>query len=130
MDWSYNFLSEFHAANAIVVPKPMKVLSKCAQRFSDGYSVIIAEALAVLKGLQFALASGLLPAILDYDSLDVVTAIDNPSTYSSEVGLVIIDILEMLGRCPGSKVLHVPRSVNMTAHTLVRFALSLDRDYF
>ncbi|KAL5740193.1 hypothetical protein ACOSQ2_029373 [Xanthoceras sorbifolium] len=99
-----------------------------------GLSIIFRRSFRLCPGCEcaeiFGWLLGLLPAILDSDSLDIVTAIDNPSTYSSEVGLVIIDILEMLGRCPGSKVLHVPRSVNMTTHTLVRFALSLDRDYF
>ncbi|KAL5774707.1 hypothetical protein ACOSP7_012264 [Xanthoceras sorbifolium] len=106
------------------------VLAASVQKLAAGYSVIVTEALAVLKGLQIALASGLLPAILETDSLDVATAINNPSVYSSEVGLIIFDIVDLLGRCPGSKVLYVPHSAYMVSHTLSRFALSLDRDYF
>ncbi|KAL5779815.1 hypothetical protein ACOSQ2_010552 [Xanthoceras sorbifolium] len=106
------------------------VLAASVQKLAAGYSVIIAEALAVLKGLQIALDLGLHPPILETDSLVVATAINNPSVYSSKVGLVIFDIVDLLGRCPGSKVLYVPRSANMVAHTLVRLALSLDRDYF
>ncbi|KAL5741774.1 hypothetical protein ACOSP7_028506 [Xanthoceras sorbifolium] len=91
---------------------------------------MVAEDLAMLKGLQFALDSGLLPSILDTDSLAVITAINNPSAYLSKVGLVIIDIVDLLSSCPGSKVQFVPRSANSVDLTLARFALSLDRDYF
>ncbi|KAL5807743.1 hypothetical protein ACOSQ3_028434 [Xanthoceras sorbifolium] len=106
------------------------VFAASAHKLVAGYSVDIAEALAVLKGLQFALASSFLPANVETDSIAVATTINNPSIYFSEVGLVIFDIVKLLGQCPGSKVLHVPRSVNMVAHTLARFALSLDRDHF
>ncbi|KAL5775273.1 hypothetical protein ACOSP7_012830 [Xanthoceras sorbifolium] len=100
------------------------VLAASAQKLVAGYSVDIAEALAVLRGLQFALASGLLPTIVETDSFTVTTAINNPSVYFSKVGLVIFNIVELLGQCLGSKVLHVPRLANMVAHTLARFALS------
>ncbi|KAL5823919.1 hypothetical protein ACOSQ4_021819 [Xanthoceras sorbifolium] len=106
------------------------VLAASAQKLAAGYSVIIDEALVVLMGLQFALDSGLHPAILETDSLDVATVINNPSVYSFKVGLVIFDIVDLLGCCPGSKVLYVPRSANKVAHTVARLALSLDRDYF
>ncbi|KAL5744925.1 hypothetical protein ACOSP7_027811 [Xanthoceras sorbifolium] len=106
------------------------VLAACAQKLVAGYSVIIAEALTVLKGLQFVLASGLLPANVETDSLDVATAINIPFVFFSEVGLVIFDIVDLLGRCLGSKILYVPPLANMVAHTLARFALRLDRNFF
>ncbi|KAL5837651.1 hypothetical protein ACOSQ3_014820 [Xanthoceras sorbifolium] len=74
--------------------------------------------------------SSLIPAVLETDSLGVVAAINSPSNYLSEVGLVIFDIVELLGFCLGSKVQFVPRSANIVVHTLARFALSVDRDCF
>ncbi|KAL5808335.1 hypothetical protein ACOSQ3_029026 [Xanthoceras sorbifolium] len=106
------------------------VLAANAYRLAAGFSVMVAEALVVLKGLQFALDSGLLLAILETGSLAVITAINNPSAYLSKVGLVIVDIVDLLSSYPGSKVQFVPRSANSVAHTLARFTLSLDRDYF
>ncbi|KAL5751927.1 hypothetical protein ACOSQ2_022434 [Xanthoceras sorbifolium] len=79
------------------------VLAASVKKLATGYSVSIAEAVAVLKGLQLALDLDLLPAIVETDSLDVATAINNPSVYLFEVGLVISDIVDVLGRCPGSK---------------------------
>ncbi|KAL5752149.1 hypothetical protein ACOSP7_022325 [Xanthoceras sorbifolium] len=73
------------------------VLAASAQKLAAGYSVSIAEAVAVLKGLQLALDLDLLPSIVETNSLDVVTAINNPSVYLSKVGLVISDIMDVLG---------------------------------
>ncbi|KAL5740194.1 hypothetical protein ACOSQ2_029374 [Xanthoceras sorbifolium] len=67
------------------------VLAASAQKLIAGYSVFIAEALAVLRGLQFALASGLLPVVLETDSLDVAFVINNPSSYFSKVELHTVD---------------------------------------
>ncbi|KAL5746660.1 hypothetical protein ACOSP7_027806 [Xanthoceras sorbifolium] len=106
------------------------VLAACAHKLVASYSVIVAEALTVLKGLQFALASGLLLANVETDSLDVAIAINIPFVFFSEVELVIFDIVDLLGRCLGSKVIYVPRLANMVAHILARFALRLDRDFF
>ncbi|KAL5758057.1 hypothetical protein ACOSP7_020668 [Xanthoceras sorbifolium] len=106
------------------------VLVASAQKFATGFLVSIAEAVAVLKGLQLALELDLLPVIVETDFLDVVTTINNPSVYFSEVGLVISDIVDLLGRCPRSKVLYVPRLANIVAHTLARFALEIDSDRF
>ncbi|KAL5758851.1 hypothetical protein ACOSP7_021462 [Xanthoceras sorbifolium] len=106
------------------------VLAASAQRLAADFSVMVAEALAVLKGLQCALASSLAPALLETDSLAIVTAVKNPCVYLSEVRLVIADIVDLLGACPGSTVQFVHRSTNSVAHTLSIFTLSLDRDYF
>ncbi|KAL5756241.1 hypothetical protein ACOSQ2_020987 [Xanthoceras sorbifolium] len=106
------------------------VLAASAQKLAIGFSVSIAEAVAVLKGLQLALELDLLPVIVETDFLDVATTINNPSVYFSEVGLVISDIVDLLGRCPRSKVLYVPRSANIVVHTLARFALEIDSDRF
>ncbi|KAL5799274.1 hypothetical protein ACOSQ4_032158 [Xanthoceras sorbifolium] len=106
------------------------VLAFSVQKLAAGYSVSITEAFVVLKGLQFALGLDLLLAIVETDSLNVATAINNPSVYFSKVGLVISNIVNLLSRCPGSKVLYVPRSANMVAHILARFALKINRDCF
>ncbi|KAL5761774.1 hypothetical protein ACOSP7_018038 [Xanthoceras sorbifolium] len=93
----------------ILIDHSGSIMAANAQKLVAGYSVTIAEALAMLKGIQFALATSLLPTIVETDSLEVVSIINNPSVYFSEVGLIISDIMDLLGRCPSSKVLYVPR---------------------
>ncbi|KAL5737298.1 hypothetical protein ACOSP7_030059 [Xanthoceras sorbifolium] len=83
-----------------------------------------------IKGLQLASDLDLLQAIVEADSLDVVIAINNPYVYLSELGLVISEVVDLLSRCPGSKVLYVPLSANMVAHTLASFALKIDKNRF
>ncbi|KAL5759604.1 hypothetical protein ACOSP7_018124 [Xanthoceras sorbifolium] len=89
-----------------------------------------AEAMGVLRDLQFAKDSGLLPAMLETGAQVVVTAINNPTVILSEVGLVIHDIVELLRLCPNSRIMFMPRSTNLVAHSLAKFALGIERDCF
>ncbi|KAL5789700.1 hypothetical protein ACOSQ2_004588 [Xanthoceras sorbifolium] len=102
----------------------------CAQQLGVGFSVLIAESMAILRGLQFALSSGLLPALIESDCLLAVSAINSDHVYFFEVGLIIHDIVDLLRCNPGSVVSFIPRSANMAAHHLARFALRLDSDCF
>lgn len=54
------------------------------------------EAITVQKGTQFATDIGLVPAIIESDSLNVVNLIGNKITNKCEVGWLISDIQEGL----------------------------------
>ncbi|KAL5750327.1 hypothetical protein ACOSP7_024930 [Xanthoceras sorbifolium] len=106
------------------------VLASSVQRLGVGFSVLVVEIMAILKGLQFAVESGLVPVVLKSDSSLAVSAINGDTVFLSEVGLIIHDVVELLRSIPSSAVRFVPRSANMAAHYLARFALRLDSDCF
>ncbi|KAL5747907.1 hypothetical protein ACOSQ2_025204 [Xanthoceras sorbifolium] len=96
------------------------VLASSVQRLGVGFSVLVVEIMAILKGLQFAVESGLVPVVLKSDSSLAVSAINGDTVFLSE----------LLRSIPSSAVRFVPRSANMAAHYLARFALRLDSDCF
>lgn len=52
----------------------------------------ITEAMAILRGLIFAIDSGLLPIKVESDALEVVNLINSGSQIHDEIGLVVGDI--------------------------------------
>ncbi|KAL5828705.1 hypothetical protein ACOSQ3_018173 [Xanthoceras sorbifolium] len=88
------------------------VTASSAQRIGVGFSVLVVEAITILKGrLQFTIESGLLPAALEFDSLLAISATNGENFFLSEVGLIIHDVVELLRSNPGSSVIFVPRSI-------------------
>ncbi|KAK3198775.1 hypothetical protein Dsin_022190 [Dipteronia sinensis] len=102
-------------ARIMVMPRPLKV---------------VAEALAVHKGLMFARDACLLPCVVETNAQMVVKLIDSDSTPLSDVGIVINDILEFLDCHPIVKVIFASRKTNMTAHRLAKLGFSIDSALF
>ncbi|KAL5827164.1 hypothetical protein ACOSQ3_018999 [Xanthoceras sorbifolium] len=96
---------------------------------SSTFSAIIAKALGVLQGLQFAKDSGLLPTILETNAIAVVNAM-NSAPSLDDLGLIVLDIQNVLSLFPDSSVMFVLRLANQATHILTRFALSVEGDYF
>ncbi|KAK3183290.1 hypothetical protein Dsin_030576 [Dipteronia sinensis] len=105
-------------------------MASSAQKISAGYDSLIAEAMAVLKGLQFSHNAGLWPCVLETDAQVVVNLVKGKFDVFSEVGLIIEDINRLLHSVPGCVVNFVPRNANMAAHNLAKLDLSLDSDCF
>ncbi|KAL5741991.1 hypothetical protein ACOSP7_028723 [Xanthoceras sorbifolium] len=80
MNWTSNYLQHYIVVNlpATVAPSLHIFAARWtapavdSQQMEGCFSVAIAEALGVLRRLQFACDSGLLPAILETDSQVVV----------------------------------------------------------
>ncbi|KAK9190717.1 hypothetical protein WN943_019327 [Citrus x changshan-huyou] len=67
---------------------------------------------------------GLVPAIIESDSLNVVNLISNKMHSKCEVGWLIFDIQEVLSSFESSfQVKFTPRSCNEAAHHLAKLAL-------
>ena len=66
------------------------------------------EAITVQKGIQFATDIGLVPAIIESDSLNVVNLIGNKITNKCEVGWLISDIQGLTSSQNPIKVLFAP----------------------
>ncbi|KAL5834741.1 hypothetical protein ACOSQ3_014336 [Xanthoceras sorbifolium] len=102
-------------------------LVSSAQYLGSAFPVHLAEAIGVLRGLLFAKDSGLLPATLESDALGVVKVVNSAPTLA-DLGLIILDIQNVLSLFPGSNVVFVPRLANEAAHILTEFAMSVEDD--
>ncbi|KAK2659363.1 hypothetical protein Ddye_005896 [Dipteronia dyeriana] len=107
-DRTVGFLAEFRSAT---------------KRFESFFSPEIIEAMAILRGLRLALENGLVPMILESDALDLVNKIRSQTVPSSEVGVIIHDILILLGNLDLSSIRFVSRLANKVAHCLAKLAL-------
>ncbi|KAK3228153.1 hypothetical protein Dsin_008015 [Dipteronia sinensis] len=78
----------------------MAVAAMC-QNAGYGYSPLVVEIVALLRGMELALDTGLLPAVVESDALKVVNLVKFSCNNLSDVGLVIQDTSSRLrcGRC-------------------------------
>ncbi|KAK3189239.1 hypothetical protein Dsin_028800 [Dipteronia sinensis] len=105
-----------------------RVLISSCRNIGSCYQPQIAEALAILEGLQLAISLGFLPAILESDALVGVQAICKKEAPCSEVGIVVNDILLFLSQVFIS-VNFVPRLANKVSHGLAKLALSYEGEF-
>ena len=89
-------------------------------------SVLHAETLALVAGLQWAQTTGLTLRKVLTDSQSLVQALNSETEYHNELGLLIDDARELMLFFPGMSWSHVSRNLNVHAHILARQALQLE----
>ncbi|KAK3200415.1 hypothetical protein Dsin_023830 [Dipteronia sinensis] len=104
----------------------LRVLRKSMLAFTP----LIAESLAVLRGIQFASEVGHWPCIFETDAQGVVNLITASSVPCADIGLILSDIFALLESFPNYSFAFVPRCGNMAAHCLAKLGLSLVSDCF
>ncbi|KAK3189322.1 hypothetical protein Dsin_028883 [Dipteronia sinensis] len=105
-----------------------RVIASSSQWISASYSPLTAEAVAVLRGIALAVATGLVPFVLETDTLGLVNLVKAGMPNQADVGLVIGDIIGRLREVPASVVGHVTRKRNVVSHTLAKLALNIVED--
>ncbi|KAK1581615.1 hypothetical protein Q3G72_007412 [Acer saccharum] len=135
--WSKAYLEDFQSANyhALGVHSNMvglgliirdhsgSVMASSAQGFESKLSPDVAEATGILRGINMAMESGLLPLVIESDAQHVVNLINSDISVSSDIGLVIYDIRDCMRHVRIESILFVPRTVNVVAHNLAKYAL-------
>ncbi|KAK3221467.1 hypothetical protein Dsin_008492 [Dipteronia sinensis] len=100
------------------------------QKIITCLSPLIAEAIAILKGLHFTVDSGLLPAVLESDAKWVVDLINYEGKSDADIGSIVSDIVAVANSY-GISISFVPQTVNKAAHSLAKMTLvSVDNDLF
>ncbi|KAL5845242.1 hypothetical protein ACOSQ4_011200 [Xanthoceras sorbifolium] len=102
------------------------VMASCALRYQAVFSVEMAEAIALLRGLKLTAEIGLHPIILESDSVTVVQLIRSKSHVLSELGLVMHEIFNIMLHVPVNNVCVGPVMANKVAHDLANFALTME----
>ncbi|KAK3198328.1 hypothetical protein Dsin_021743 [Dipteronia sinensis] len=69
-----------------------QVMGTTAQRMGVSLSPKVAEAMTILKGIEFTVESGLVPVLVESDSLGVVTLINSGTPNLAEIGLICKDV--------------------------------------
>ncbi|KAK3205088.1 hypothetical protein Dsin_019134 [Dipteronia sinensis] len=105
------------------------VLATSTQRVVATYNAQLAEAVAIHRGLVLACETGLYPVEVESDAKVVVGWINDSKHYSSEVGLVMDAIRQILRYNVSCSIKFVSRKANVVAHTLAKLALSCEEDY-
>ncbi|KAK2653232.1 hypothetical protein Ddye_013088 [Dipteronia dyeriana] len=105
-----------------------KVIASGAQVVLARFSPLVAESVALLKGLQLGLSVGVLPCVIESDALGVVNLVTVGHPSRSDVGLVIQDVLQILKQFPDCFVVFTPMKTNMAAHDLAKLGLTIDSD--
>ncbi|KAK3204140.1 hypothetical protein Dsin_018186 [Dipteronia sinensis] len=116
-----DFLNEFVGANTMVVDG-----DTCDRPDPP----LVAEAMAILSGLEFVANTGLLPSILESDALGVVNMINADSVGSTDFSLVILDIKECIRGLRVHLVSFVSRNTNVVAHEIAKLAIVARKDLF
>ncbi|KAK3189303.1 hypothetical protein Dsin_028864 [Dipteronia sinensis] len=101
------------------------VMAAGLQYINASFSLMIAEAVAVLCGIDLAVEKGMLPIVIETDALSVVNLIRAGCPISSDIGMMIGDVIARLQNIIGSKVVFVSRTANYVAHILSKMALIL-----
>ncbi|TXG70065.1 hypothetical protein EZV62_005000 [Acer yangbiense] len=79
--------------------------------------------MAILRGIDFAIETCLVPVVIESDTLGVVNLI-------RAIGTVIDDIIYCIHGLAGGSVIYASRKVNFVAHNLPRMALTITKDCY
>ncbi|KAI9195822.1 hypothetical protein LWI28_018444 [Acer negundo] len=106
------------------------IMGSSAQRVDANFSPKVAEALAILRGLIFAVDIGLLPVSVELDTLEVVSLINSGKDISAGIGLFVEEIRGLLLRNTGCSLGFASGKANSVAHSISKLALSVVKDCF
>ncbi|KAK3230018.1 hypothetical protein Dsin_001899 [Dipteronia sinensis] len=95
------------------------------QRIEARYSASVAEALAILRGISFAIYCGYDHLVIESDALGVVNMINSGTEISTDIGVIIGDIRCLIQNIPDARVKYVSRKANVVAHSLSKLTLTL-----
>ncbi|KAK3221542.1 hypothetical protein Dsin_008567 [Dipteronia sinensis] len=102
-----------------ILPRPLKFGSIQLQ---------IAKALAILRGILFVMDASLSPLSVESNAAVVVKWFNNGSHQSSEVGVILSDIISLVKDQRCVSINHTPLDGNHVAHLLAKYALCCNED--
>ncbi|KAI9194946.1 hypothetical protein LWI28_010344 [Acer negundo] len=106
------------------------VMAASSPKMVATFPLHIAEATAILYGIQLAINSGLNPVTVESDAAAVVDWINGDIDLLSKVGTIFLDIKNLLHQIQCVVMTFVSRLANKVARCLSKFCLSCDEDRF
>ncbi|KAL5839914.1 hypothetical protein ACOSQ4_012522 [Xanthoceras sorbifolium] len=105
------------------------VMLSSSRNLDACYSPNIAEAKAILFGMQLAIDSGLLPAVVESDSSSVISLINAKNSIFADISSILADIFDLRDSYLFIRFIFALRNLNMVAHQLAKMALVKDVDF-
>ena len=105
-----------------------RVMASRAQHVVGIFSPHVVKAMGILRGIRFAMDSGLVPLVMESDALNVVSMINDSSPISSDVCIIILDIKDCIDCLLNVNVSYVPRVANVVAHKLSKIGIFATND--
>ncbi|KAJ4702817.1 Ribonuclease H-like domain containing protein [Melia azedarach] len=112
---------------AVIKNSDGKLTAAAVKTTSYKGDVEIAEAEAIIFGVEVALEARLSPIIIESNSLNIVNMVNKKLHSSSEVCWLISDIQDTLVKNEKFVVSHIPGSCNVVAHNLAKCAFDFDK---
>ncbi|KAL5810001.1 hypothetical protein ACOSQ4_026569 [Xanthoceras sorbifolium] len=106
------------------------VMAAGSVKLCGSFPPLLAETLAIRRGMQLALETGLSPLLLESDCLGAINAVKARSVLCSDMGLVLADICSLSSNLNVVSFSFIPREANKVADSLAKFALGLSSDLF
>ncbi|KAK2649115.1 hypothetical protein Ddye_016604 [Dipteronia dyeriana] len=106
------------------------VMASSVQSLNARFPPQMAEAMAICRGLQFAVETGLVPCVMESDAQVVINLLNSVVALLSEVRLIIQDIFSFCEKSFSCSFNFVPRNGKMVAHCLAKLGLSSSVDDF
>ncbi|KAK2647938.1 hypothetical protein Ddye_015427 [Dipteronia dyeriana] len=100
------------------------VMASSSQNIIASFSPQVAEAEAIHQGLLLAIDAGLFPCLMESNAEVVVGWINSVIPLCSDIGVVIMDIQNLLKLDLCISINFVPRKTNIIAHVLAKNGLS------
>ena len=117
------FKDEDRAGIGVVVRDSLGlVMASLSQNIPLPHSIVNLETLAACRALEFSFELGFDKAILEGDSMIIMTALRDPSPSLASYGLLVRDAQLMAHLFTCSSFQHVGRVGNNVAHNLARHA--------
>ena len=126
VDAALSTTSQKIGIGAVLYTPSRRVQARLSKPMEGSLSALHAEAPALIVGIQWAQYIGLPIKVISSDSLTLVQALNNNTSYNSELGILLMDIKMLLTNCPEASISHIGRKFNVVAHGLAKHALQLD----
>ncbi|KAL9439976.1 hypothetical protein AB3S75_018774 [Citrus x aurantiifolia] len=99
-------------------------MAASSSRISFSGDIDFAAASAILEGIKLAEELGLIPLVVESDSLNVIRLMSKRISSNLEIDWVIAEVGEFICKKSVFAVKHISRSCNSTAHNVAKIALA------
>ncbi|KAK1562324.1 hypothetical protein Q3G72_010146 [Acer saccharum] len=103
-------------------------MASCCQFLVANFDSIVAEIMAISKGILFGKDCGLAPCVLESNKAEAIDRVLNNKFRNASYGYIISDITDLQSEFNGLSICAIPRSANRVAQKLAKYALDISKD--
>jgi hypothetical protein len=104
-------------------------LGQVLAAYCDTKPFVTAEAWGAWRAVELSRTMGWRKVKLEGDALEIIQAFERNDTWRGSYGVLVQDARQQLDRLLEWKMQHVSRQANVEAHSLAKYALSLETEH-